>query len=326
MNAPQPPDIFNVSNNSFETAALRMFHYQRYNNVVYHHYVASLPPAMQQPGNAKSIPFLPISFFKTHKIVAFEGREEQVFTSSGTTGMVTSRHYVKSLALYERSFIECFNLFYGSPSQFAFLCLLPSYLERTGSSLIYMAEKLVQLSCNDDSGFFLQAEGRLHEILKKREAEAKPSFLLGVTFALLDFAAKLPMRLRNTVVMETGGMKGRRKELTRQEVHAELRQAFGISTIHSEYGMTELLSQAYSKGDGIFRCPPWMRVFVRDEDDPFTVRKSGTGLLCVIDLANVNSCSFIETADLGKIYEDGSFEVLGRLDNSDIRGCSLLMA
>jgi hypothetical protein len=326
MNAKQPVDIFNVNIKNFESAALEMFHYQCQNNAVYSSYVARQPLKRQNPANTLSIPFLPVSFFKTHQVVAFVGNPDEVFTSSGTTGLVTSRHFVKQRSIYEQSFIQCFRQFYGHPAQYAFLCLLPSYLERSGSSLIYMAEKLIQLSGDADSGFFLKAEGQLEQILKRRESEGKKSFLLGVTFALLDFASASSVELKNTIVMETGGMKGRRLELTRQELHDALKQIFGIGTIHSEYGMTELLSQAYSSGGGIYRCPPWMKVFVRDEDDPFTVRQTGTGLLCLVDLANMYSCSFIEIADIGTVFHDGSFEVLGRIDNSDIRGCSLLTA
>jgi hypothetical protein len=326
MNAQQPINIFNVNKQSFEKAAFETYRLQLEYNEVYQEYHSLLPAKFQHPEGLTAIPFLPINLFKTKRVVAFEGKEEVIFSSSGTTGMATSKHFVKSLGLYESSFLAAFREFYGSPSQFAFLCLLPSYMEREGSSLIYMAERLVKESGNPESGFFLHAGKELQEVLLKREMEGKPSFLLGVTFSLLDFADVFPMQLRHTIVMETGGMKGRKKEITRSEVHEHLTSAFGLSSVDSEYGMTELLSQAYSKGNGIFRAPPWMKILVRDEDDPFTMRESGTGLLCIIDLANLYSCSFIETSDLGRVYEDGSFEVLGRIDNSDIRGCSLLMA
>jgi hypothetical protein len=325
MNAQQPMNIFNVNKQSFETAAFENYRFQLENNRVYREYQSLLPGKLQHPQGLTTFPFLPINFFKSKRVVAFEGKEEMIFTSSGTTGMSTSKHFVKSLELYESSFLSAFRQFYGDASQYAFLCLLPSYMEREGSSLIYMAERLVKDSGNPDCGFFLNAGKELRDVLNRREMEGKPSFLLGVTFALLDFAEVYPMPLRQTIVMETGGMKGRKKEITRGEVHEQLTAAFDLSSVHSEYGMTELLSQAYSKGNGIFKAPPWMKLLVRDEDDPFTMRESGTGLLCVVDLANLFSCSFIETSDLGTVYEDGSFEVLGRIDNSDIRGCSLLI-
>jgi hypothetical protein len=271
------------------------------------------------------VPFLPISFFKTHQISSYSGEAEKVFTSSGTTGSETSCHYVPDLKLYEESFTRGFGHFYGDPAQYAFLCLLPSYLEREGSSLIYMAQRLIEQSGQADSGFFLEAAGKLVEILERREKDGLKTILLGVSFALLDFAEIFPMPLLHTIIMETGGMKGRRRELTRAELHDKLQKAFGVLTIHSEFGMTELMSQAYSTGGGRYQCPPWMRVFVRDEDDPFSVHSQGSGLLCIADLANLFSCSFIETSDVGRVFEDGSFEVLGRMDNSDIRGCSLLV-
>ncbi len=317
--------IFNVTKETLFDRCKQIFSFQWQNNPVYRQYCDSRKVTPTSVNEFSDIPFLPISFFKSHSIVSFEGKAEQVFTSSGTTGMFSSRHLVKDLSLYQSSFLQGFELAYGKPEDYAFLCLLPAYLERQGSSLIYMAEKLIALSQDADSGFFLKAQGKLISILQKREAAGKKTILLGVTFALLEFAAEFPMQLQHTIIMETGGMKGRRQELTRQEVHQQLTTAFGVKEIHSEYGMTELLSQAYSKGNGLFECPPWMRVFVRGEDDPFDIKPQGAGLLCVIDLANLHSCCFIETADVGKIYADGIFEVLGRMDNSDIRGCSLLV-
>lgn len=322
---PVGSEIFNVTKENFESKAMQVFQYQLENNPLFNKYHQSLKDKRQGIGDILQIPFLPISFFKTHKITCFEEQEEKVFFSSGTTGLTVSRHFVKSLAIYEESFAKCFQQFYGYPSQYAFLCLLPSYLERDGSSLIYMAEHLVRMSDNIDSGFFLNATGALTEILLRREEAQQPTFLLGVTFALLDFAAHVKLDLKHTIIMETGGMKGRREELTRAQVHELLINSFNVPAVHSEYGMTELLSQAYSKGNGIFQCPSWMKVLVREEDDPFAIKRTGSGLLCVIDLANMYSCSFIETADVGKVYDDGSFEVLGRMDNSDIRGCSLLV-
>ena len=324
-NVPDTGKIFNVTKESFSKTAIQIFNYQWQHNTIYRQYCDQLRVIPERIIRVEQIPFLPISFFKTHPVVAFEGQVEKIFTSSGTTGVTTSRHFVKSLDIYEQSFINCFKQFYGDPSAYAFLCLLPSYLEREGSSLIYMAEHLINLSVNSDSGFFLQATGKLTDILLQRERERQPTFILGVTYALLDFAEELKLQLEHTIIMETGGMKGRREELTRAQVHEALTAAFGVTAIHSEYGMTELLSQAYSKGNGLFKCPPWMQVLIREEDDPFSIKSSGAGLLCIIDLANMYSCSFIETADVGKVYEDGSFEVLGRMDNSDIRGCSLLV-
>jgi hypothetical protein len=318
-------EIFNVTTENFASKALNLFQYQWINNSLYNKYCNLLHIKPDEVRDITHLPFLPVEFFKTHKVVSFPGAEEVVFSSSGTTGMIASRHFVKSLVLYEQSFSEGFKHFYGDPAQYAFLCLLPSYLERTGSSLIYMAEHLIKMSGNPDSGFFLNASELLAEVLVKREQLGLPTFLLGVTFALLDFAETASLKLNHTIVMETGGMKGRREELTRAQVHEILMPAFGVNTIHSEYGMTELLSQAYSKGGGKFNCPPWMKVLVREEDDPFAVKLAGSGMLCIIDLANVHSCGFIETSDVGKVYEDGSFEVLGRMDNSDIRGCSLLV-
>jgi hypothetical protein len=325
MNVVDTDRIFNVTEENFEQTAMHVFHYQLKNSSVYNKFYQLLPMKRHGVSNILQIPFLPVSFFKTHNVSSFDGKEEVVFQSSGTSGMSSSKHFVKSLALYEQSFMQCFRQFYGEPSNYAFLCLLPSYLERQGSSLVYMAQKLIEQSSNADSGFFLESHGRLSNILSQRERSNLPTFLLGVTFALLDFAADAKLNLKNTIVMETGGMKGRREELTRAQVHELLKESFQVSTIHSEYGMTELLSQAYSKANGLFKCPPWMKVLVRDEDDPFNIKLTGSGLLCIIDLANTYSCSFIETADVGKVYADGSFEVLGRMDNSDLRGCSLLV-
>ena len=334
MNKPtgfSPLDIFNVHPGQFVAQAGLVFRYQYQFNKVYRNYcdlrlgTAGIESFLGNNPNPENLPFLPIGFFKTHRIQCGERDAEKIFTSSGTTGMELSRHFVQDITLYEQSFLKGFQQFYGDPGQYALLCLLPSYLEREGSSLIYMCQKLIEQSGNKDSGFFLDAKGRLLNVLQKRERAGQKSLLIGVGFALLDFAQEGPLRLEHTLIIETGGMKGRRKELTRMELHGLLKDAFGVPTIHSEYGMTELLSQAYSAGDGLFRCPPWMRVLVRDEDDPRMVKATGSGMLCIVDLANLYSCSFIETADVGKVYEDGHFEVLGRLDQSDIRGCSLLV-
>ena len=249
-----------------------------------------------------------------------------IFTSSGTTGAITSSHHVPWPTLYERSFITSFTSAYGDPSKWRILALLPAYLERGGSSLVYMAEKLIALSGDPLSGTYLYQYDRLAELLRESENGAKPALLLGVTFALLDLAEKHPMPLKNTIVMETGGMKGRRPEIVREELHRILKSAFSLDAVHSEYGMTELLSQAWSKGDGFYRCPPWMRLLVREVNDPFTRMGHGrTGGIDVIDLCNIASCPFISTQDLGRTHADGSFEVLGRFDNSDVRGCNLLV-
>lgn len=250
---------------------------------------------------------------------------QTVFESSGTTQSLTSRHLVKEVAIYRQSFLLAFTQFYGDITDWCILGLLPSYLERQHSSLVMMVDELIRLSGHPASGFYLDEHDLLSKTLQQLEAQSQKTLLIGVTFGLLDFAAAYPQQLKHTVVMETGGMKGRRKELTRAEVHHLLMAGLGVGSIHSEYGMTELLSQAYSQGEGRFTCPPWMKVLVRDEEDPLAVQESGRGILQVIDLANMYSCSFIATEDVGRVYEDGSFEVWGRLDNSDIRGCSLLV-
>ncbi len=272
-----------------------------------------------------AIPALPISFFKTHTVTSTDFTPERIFESSGTTGSINSRHLVKEGAVYRRSFQQAFRLFYGDEKDWCILGLLPSYLERQNSSLVMMVDELIRSSGHPDGGFYLTDWEKLSVTLQKLEKQQQKTLLIGVTFGLLDFAEAYPQQLQHTVVMETGGMKGRRKELTRAEVHDLLMKGLGVTAVHSEYGMTELLSQAYSNGRGRFYCPPWMKVLVRDEEDPLAVRESGTGLLQVIDLANLYSCSFIATEDVGMVYPDGSFEVWGRLDNSDIRGCSLLV-
>lgn len=277
--------------------------------------------------NIAQIPFLPISFFKTHTIQSNTAQPETIFTSSGTTGIITSRHFVTDIDWYRQSFRKAFELFYSDIKKYAILALLPSYLEREGSSLIYMADDLIKQSENPDSGFYLYNHDELYHKLISQQQAGKPTLLIGVTFALLDFVEQYQINFPELIVMETGGMKGRRKEMIREELHAQLCAGFNVSAIHSEYGMTELLSQAYSKGNGIFNCPQWMQVLIRDTNDPLSLIGQGkTGGINVIDLANINSCSFIATQDLGKQYADGSFEVLGRFDNADIRGCNLLIA
>ena len=274
----------------------------------------------------QDIPFLPIQFFKSHQILSSSSAITEIFTSSGTTGSSTSKHYVTDISLYEKSYLAGFKHFYGNIEDYVVLALLPNYLERKGSSLIYMVNDLIKRSKNADSGFYLNNLNELADKLISLDNQNKKVLLIGVSFALLDIVEIHQFSLKNTIVMETGGMKGRRKELIRTELHTILKQGFGVEKIHSEYGMTELLSQGYSKGHGIFQCPPWMKVFSRDTEDPLTIQNNNkTGGINVIDLANYNSCSFIATQDLGKIYDDNSFEIIGRFDNSDIRGCNLMV-
>ena len=321
-------DIFKIDDDrTFRETALEVFHFQARSVPVYCDYLAALGLDPGQVKEPEQIPFLPIEFFKSHMVIA-EGMEaEVVFESSGTTAGTTARQHVADASLYRESFLRSFYAFYGSPEELCILALLPSYLERSGSSLVYMMDQMIKWSGHPDSGFYLDDLERLAGVLRKRNADKHPSLLLGVSFALLDLAEKQPLQLGDHItMMETGGMKGRRKEIVRSELHEILTRAFGISSIHSEYGMTELLSQGYSSGNGIFHAPPWMRVLVRDANDPLSLLPdSQTGGLNIIDLANFYSCSFIATGDLGKRFGDGSFEVLGRFGHSDIRGCNLLV-
>jgi len=311
----------------FNETALQVFKHQAKNCSVYRDFIEGLNIDPANVNAIDEIPFLPIEFFKSHKVISNNDPAEVVFTSSGTTGMITSSHYVTDVSWYTESFRSAFELFYGDIKSYTVLALLPSYLEREGSSLIYMAADLIKQSNNPDSGFFLYNHEELYNKLKKQQDTQKPTLLIGVTFALLDFIEKYSISFPRLIVMETGGMKGRRKEMIREELHEQLCKGFGVSAIHSEYGMTELLSQAYSKGNGIFNCPPWMKIITRDTNDPMSIVTDGkAGGINVIDLANINSCSFIATQDLGRVYADNSFEVLGRFDNSDIRGCNLLIA
>ncbi|MCW4468610.1 acyl transferase [Flavobacterium sp. MFBS3-15] len=320
-------DIFTIaSKKEFEKITLKVFRHQYENNAVYRDFCGFLGKDKQNVKSVKEIPFLPIQFFKTHEVLSSQDPVQVAFTSSGTTGMVTSRHLVTDLNYYEQSFRRAFSQFYGNIEDYAVLALLPSYLEREGSSLIYMVEDLIEGSNNPNSGFYLHNYDELISKLTTLDAEGQNVLLIGVTYALLDLVEKQDVHLRNTIIMETGGMKGRRREMIREELHEVLCKGFGVSKIHSEYGMTELLSQAYSLGDGIFECPPWMDVLIRDTEDALTYIDYGkTGGINVIDLANINSCSFIATQDLGKKYPNQSFEVLGRFDNSDIRGCNLMV-
>lgn len=325
MNNEWKHKIFGVQDRDFEQVALEIFRFQAVNNPVYRAFTDALQVKPDSVQALQQVPFLPVRFFKSHEVKTTPFEPVLVFESSGTTGTVPSRHYIKDPGIYETSFISCFEKFYGPVSEWCIIGLLPSYLERSNSSLVYMANKLIQQSRHPKSGFYLDEFAKLSQVLTLLEGSGQKIFLLGVTFALLDFAALFPMQLRHTIIMETGGMKGRRKEMIRKQVHQVLQQAFGVPVVHSEYGMTELLSQAYSAGNGIFRCLPWMKILVRDEEDPFSIKDQGSGTINVVDLANVYSCSFIATDDAGKLYPDGSFEVLGRVDGSDIRGCSLMV-
>ena len=327
-------DIFTISSQKqFEKIALKVFRFQYENNLVYQEFCDFLKIDKQSVKTLQQIPFLPIQFFKNHNVVSNTNEIQEIFTSSGTTGMITSKHLVTDVSLYEQSYRNAFSEFYGNIEDYAILALLPSYLERSGSSLIYMVKDLIELSNNEYSGFYLHNYDELIAKLIELDKAGQNILLIGVTYALLDLVEKQKFQLKNTIIMETGGMKGKRKELIREELHEILCDGFGVSSIHSEYGMTELLSQAYSLGNGIFECPAWMQILIRDTEDAMTYVSNGkTGGINVIDLANINSCSFIATQDLGKKYPNqpacwqaGSFEVLGRFDNSDIRGCNLMV-
>ena len=307
----------------FKDKVKAVFEHQLNNNNVYRKWCGLLNKKWN--GSITNIPFLPISFFKTLNIQTGNHAPQVVFESSSTTGQGVSRHYVSDEQLYEGSFIKAFEMFYGDIKNWCIIGLLPSYLERQHSSLVYMVNKMIDKSGHAESGFYLNDTEKLHNVLLRLEASNQKTLLVCVTFALIDFAEQYTMHLNNTVVMETGGMKGRGKEITRPAMHSFIKEKLGVKAVHAEYGMTELLSQAYSKSDGVFYCPPWMKVLVRDEEDPLHVTTTGRGVLNIIDLANINSCAFIATDDVGIVYEDGSFEVAGRLDNSDMRGCSLLV-
>ena len=318
--------IANHSPKEFENLALKTFHYQVEKINIYKKFIHFLNIEPLNITSPDQIPFLPVEFFKNHKIISNPGNAQIIFYSSGTTGMQPAKHFISDLKLYEDSFLKGFKLFYGDPRSYCILALLPSYLEREGSSLVYMADKLIKLSGCPDSGFYLDNDKKLSEKLISLKKQKQKTILLGVSFALLDLAERFPMDLSGVTIMETGGMKGKRKELTRHELHHILKNSFKVDSIHSEYGMTELLSQAYSKGDGIYFTPPWMKVLIKDPYDPLkTLDQGNTGLINIIDLANQNSCSFISTSDLGRTHSDGSFEILGRMDKSDIRGCNLMV-
>lgn len=314
------PEVFN--NN-----ALEVFVHQYNHNPTYKLFCDYLNVDVKKVETVSQIPFLPIEFFKSHAIKTGSFNEEQIFLSSGTTGQEQSKHYVKDLKTYETSYLKAFEHFYGDVAGYCILALLPSYLEREGSSLIYMMDDLIKKSGHPESGFFLKNEQFLIKKLQKLTKNKQKVLLIGVSFALLDLAENYQIDLHDVIIMETGGMKGRRKELTREELHNTYKKSFNVQHIHSEYGMTELLSQAYSKGEGVFYTPPWLKILVRDINDPFnSLPVNKTGGINIIDLANFDSCSFIATKDLGKINTMGGFEVLGRFDNSDLRGCNLLIS
>lgn len=320
-------DIFTISSQKqFEKIALKIFRFQYENNLVYQEFCDLLKTNPQKVKSLHQIPFLPIQFFKSHNVVSNNNPIQATFTSSGTTGTITSRHLVTDVSIYEESYRKGFSQFYGNIEDYVILALLPSYLEREGSSLIYMVEDLIQLTNNNESGFYLHNHDELIQKLIELDQAGQNVILIGVTYALLDLIEKQNFQLQHTIIMETGGMKGKRKEMIREELHEQLCDGFGVTAIHSEYGMTELLSQAYSLGNGVFECPSWMQIHIRDTEDALTYINDGkTGGINVIDLANINSCSFIATQDLGKKYPNTTFEVLGRFDNSDIRGCNLMV-
>lgn len=323
----RPEEIIQIqTKKDFHRVAMKVFRFQYEYNPIYQQFCNLLNKTPEQVKTIADVPFLPIEFFKSRDVLSSTNPIQITFTSSGTTGMITSKHHVTDLAYYEYSFRAAFSHFYGNIEDYVVLALLPAYLEREGSSLIYMVEDLIEGSNQPESGFYLNNYEELAKTLVNLDKQGKNVLLIGVTYALLDMIEMQKFSLSNTIIMETGGMKGRRKEMIREELHKVLCDGFGVSKIHSEYGMTELLSQGYSFGDGIFECPPWMDILTRDPEDALTYVEEGkTGGVNVIDLANVNSCSFIATQDLGKKYKDGSFEILGRFDHSDIRGCNLMV-
>lgn len=319
-------EIFSIQNeHEFEAIALKVFQFQAATNPIYAKFLEFLNVKVQEIHSIQAIPFLPIRFFKDFEIVSDNRKVEKIFTSSGTTGSSVSKHFVTDLSFYHESLDKSFSDFYGELKDYTLFALLPSYLEREGSSLIDMVEYWIKES--GKGGFYLYNHEELYHDLLENERQGKKAILIGVSFALLDFVENFSMNLNHTIVMETGGMKGRKEEITREELHRILRDGFGLQEIHSEYGMTELLSQAYSKGNAKFQTPQWMKIKIRDTEDPLSLLPQGkTGGINVIDLANLNSCSFIATDDLGKIYPDGTFEILGRFDHSDVRGCNLMVA
>ena len=319
--------IFNIqSQEDFTTIALEVFKHQFKNNKVYRSFCDLLFAHPSSISTIEEIPFLPIQFFKSRKVLSSLDEIQETFTSSGTTGSSTSKHLVTNINLYKESYLKGFAHFYGNIEEYTVLALLPNYLERQGSSLVFMVADLIKKSKKVESGFYLDNIQELANKLLELNRNGQKILLIGVSFALLDLIEMQQFNLKNTIIMETGGMKGRRKELVREELHTILQNGFGVTEIHSEYGMTELLSQGYSKGNGVFKTPPWMKILTRDTEDALSINASGkNGGINVIDLANYNSCSFIATQDLGKVYENETFEIIGRFDNSDIRGCNLMV-
>jgi phenylacetate-coenzyme A ligase PaaK-like adenylate-forming protein len=331
-----PTHLINIiqetNDENFTEKALQVFNFQYLNNEVYRSFCDIIGVNNKQITSIENIPYLPIIFFKSKTIKTTTFETDIIFESSGTAGLVNSKHSIRDISIYENSFFQCFQQFYGDVKDYCIIGLLPSYLERKGSSLVYMVNALINASKNNNSGFYLYDYKKLEQVLLKNEAAKQPTILFGVTYALIDFAEQYHMHLTHTIIMETGGMKGRKEEMTRKAVHNIIKKKLGVAVVHSEYGMTELLSQAYSKGDGLFISPPWMKILIRSEDDPFNVTSTKkvennvvSGAINIIDLANIYSCSFIATDDAGKLYADNSFEITGRLENSDIRGCSLMV-
>lgn len=323
----EPVNYLNsINGENFDSIALELFRYQYAHNTVYQSFTDALNILPNDVQDITAIPFLPVSFFKSHDVVTGDIHPgATVFRSSTTTSEVPARHIVKDTGLYDANLFMGFRRFYGEPSEYVFLALLPSYLQREGASLVYMAQRLMDSSGKEMNGFYLDEHEQLYNVLNRLETTGQKYILIGVTFGLLDFAERYNMKLTNGVVMETGGMKGRRREMTRAEVHEILKQRLGVTHVHSEYGMTELLSQAYAEREGIFYPSPTMKLLVRDQNDPLELHRAGTGNLNVIDLANIHSCAFIATDDIGSIYDDGGFEVLGRTDHSALRGCNLMV-
>jgi phenylacetate-coenzyme A ligase PaaK-like adenylate-forming protein len=319
--------IFNIQNKQeFKALSLAVFKHQFKNNKVYRSFCDLLFVHPSSISTIEEIPFLPIQFFKSREVLSSLAEVQEIFTSSGTTGSITSKHLVTDITLYKESYLKGFTHFYGNIEEYTILALLPNYLEREGSSLVFMVADLIQKSKKPESGFYLDNMQELAKKLIELDKTGQKTLLIGVSFALLNLIEMQQFNLKNTIIMETGGMKGRRKELVREELHAILKNGFGVTEIHSEYGMTELLSQGYSKGNGVFEIPPWMKILTRDTEDALSINASGkNGGINVIDLANYNSCSFIATQDLGKVHENGTFEIIGRFDNSDIRGCNLMV-
>lgn len=316
-------EFLNTNKHNFNKKVLDLFQFQAFNNPVYHAYIQHLGFDVSKINSIEAIPFLPISFFKTHRVILKNQKEEITFLSSGTGNMQRSKHLVSDVSIYKKSFDKGFEHFYGKSEGYCIQALLPSYLENGNSSLIYMINSFIESSKHKLSAY-VSEEQLINNIQKLRDQKV---LLIGVSYALLDLAEKHKLNLENYTIMETGGMKGRRKEWTRNELHQVYKDSFNVENIHSEYGMTELLSQAYSKGNGIFNTPPWMKIMTRPLTEPFSIQQIGkTGVIKIIDLANINSCAFIETSDLGKINKDGSFEIIGRVDFEDVRGCNLMIS